>query len=160
VLRDDLIVELAKRRSADEKRIGAVRGLERGDLRRRVGELAAAIGRALELPEDECPEAIRRDQSPPLSVLGQFLFSALGCICRQAELAPNLVGTPNDIRELVVSRTESDQADGKLLPKLARGWRGEFVGRLFDDLLSGRMSIRVEDPMSEHPLVLEVYPGK
>ncbi|MEE8452506.1 MAG: HRDC domain-containing protein [Thermoguttaceae bacterium] len=160
VLRDDLIVELAKRRTADEKQIRAVRGLERGDLRRRLGELAAAIRRALELPEDECPEAIRRDRSPQLSVLGQFLFSALGCICRQAELAPNLVGTPNDIRELVVSRTESDPSDGQSLPKLARGWRGEFVGRLFDDLLAGRMSIRVEDPTSEHPLVLEEYPGK
>ena len=34
VLRDDLIIELAKRRSADPKQIRAVRGMERGDLQR------------------------------------------------------------------------------------------------------------------------------
>ena len=34
VLRDDLIIELAKRQTADVKRIQAVRGLERGDLSR------------------------------------------------------------------------------------------------------------------------------
>src|SRR5882672_11078029 len=47
VLRDDLIVELAKRRSADPKQIRAIRGLERGDLQRHVPALSQAIARAL-----------------------------------------------------------------------------------------------------------------
>ena len=38
VLRDDLLVELARRQTADVKRIRAVRGMERGDLLRRAGE--------------------------------------------------------------------------------------------------------------------------
>jgi hypothetical protein len=36
-----------------------------------------------------------------VSVLGQFLFAALVSICRKARPSPNLVGTPNDIREWV-----------------------------------------------------------
>ena len=40
VLRDDLIVELAKRQTADIRRIKAVRGLERGDLSRRIESIA------------------------------------------------------------------------------------------------------------------------
>ena len=43
VLRDDLLVELARRQTADVKRIRAVRGMERGDLLRRAGGIAAAI---------------------------------------------------------------------------------------------------------------------
>jgi len=35
---------------------------------------------------------------------------------------------------------------------LARGWRAEFIGRLFEDLLSGKLSVRVDDPKSDHPL--------
>jgi ribonuclease D len=50
VLRDDLIIELAKRRSPDVKQIRAVRGMERGDLQRALPQLAAAVGRALALP--------------------------------------------------------------------------------------------------------------
>ena len=40
-------------------------------------------------------------------------------------------------------------------PKLASGWRAEFVGRLFDDLLSGKTAIRIGNPASEWPLILE-----
>ncbi len=153
VVRDDLIVELARRRTADEKRILAIRGLNRRDLQSRVSEIAARIRRALELPDDECPSVPRRERTPKLSVLGQFLFSALGSVCRKAQLSPNLVGTPNDIRDLIVYRTTGSKK--KPIPKLARGWRAEFVGQLFDDLLAGKKSIRIEDPKSEYPLAFE-----
>jgi len=155
VLRDDLIVELAKRSTADPKRIGAVRGLERGDLRRRLQEIAACIRRALALPEEGCPRAVRREAQPKHSVLGQFLFAALGSICRRAQLAPNLVGTPGDIRELMAYRTGEDSGRRQTVPRLARGWRAEVVGRLFDDLLAGKTAIRIQDPTSECPLVFE-----
>ncbi len=155
ILRDDLIIELARRGSADPKRIQAVRGMERGDLRRRLPELAAAISRGLELPEAECPPRASREHVPELSVLGQFLFAALGSICRQSQLAPNLVGTPNDIREWMAYRTAKGSHAHRDPPQLARGWRAEFVGRLFEDLLDAKLSIRVGDPKSEHPLVFE-----
>jgi len=154
VLRDDLLVELARRQTADPKRIGAVRGLQRGDLRRRLGEIGACIQRALDLPDEDCPAPVRGERPPKLSVLGQFLFAALGSVCRQAELAPQLVGTPNDVRELIAYRTGlSDPRRDP--PKLARGWRAELVGNLFDELLAGRKSIRIADATSEHPLVFE-----
>ncbi len=152
VLRDDLLIELARRGSSDVKRIRAVRGLERGDLQRRLGEIALCIQRGIDVPETECPPRIPRDQMPQLSVLGQFLFAALGSICRQVHLAPNLVATPNDIRELIVYRSGA----GKLAaPPLARGWRAEVVGRLFDDLLAGKLSVRITDPKSDHPLTFD-----
>ena len=153
VLRDDLIVELARRGSSDLKRIRAVRGLERGDLQRRLEEIAAAVQRGLDVPEAECPPRPVRERGPELSVLGQFLFSALGSLCREAHLAPNLVGTPGDIRQWMAHRTRK-KWDGAP-PKLARGWRAEFVGRLFDDLLAGKTSIRVGNADLEHPLVFD-----
>ncbi len=152
VLRDDLIVEIARRGSADVKHIQAVRGMERGDLQRRMGEIAAAVQRALDLPDAECPERPSRERVPELSVLGQFLFAALGSISRQAQLAPNLVGTPSDIREWMAYRSAKGRDNP---PQLARGWRAEFVGRLFEDLLDGKLSIRIDDPTSDHPLAFE-----
>ncbi|MBN2474719.1 MAG: HRDC domain-containing protein [Pirellulales bacterium] len=161
VLRDDLIVELARRRSADLQRIQMVRGLERGDLRRRLGEMAASIQRALDLPQSECPPTVRRERTPQHSVLGQFLFSALGSVCRQARLAPSLVGNPGDIRQWIDFRTARDNGDRRCdaVPKLARGWRAEFIGRLFDDLLAGKKAIHIENPASESPLVFEPRPA-
>jgi ribonuclease D len=157
VLRDDLIVELARRGSADVKHIEAVRGMERGDLQRRMGELAAAIQRGLDLPEEECPKRPAREHVPDLSVLGQFLFAALGSISREAQLAPNLVGTPNDIREWMAFLASQNPEKHVNPPKLAVGWRAEFVGRLFEDLLAGRLSIRIGDAKSDHPLVFDPH---
>jgi ribonuclease D len=155
VLRDDLIVELAKRGTADPRRIRSVRGLERGDLQRRLPEIAQAIRRGLDLPEDQCPQLTHRQPEAKHSVLGQFLFAALSSVCRRAELAPTLVGTPADIRELIAYRTEGSRHTRASPPRLAQGWRAHVVGRLFDDLLAGKTSVRIEDPTSEYPLVFK-----
>jgi len=153
VLRDDLVVELAKRQTAEVKRIEAVRGLDRGDLKRQIPKIAEAIQRGLDLDEDDCPTSVRHESTPQLSVLGQFLFAALGSVCRQMEIAPTLVGTPNDIRDYVAYRI--GKPGSRRPPRLARGWRAEVVGNLFDDLPSGKLRVRVGDPSSESPLVLE-----
>jgi len=156
VVRDDLIIELARRKTDDEKHIRALRGLDRGDLRRRIGEIAARIRLALDLPDDDCPKRHRRHATAKMSVLGQVLSSALGGICRQEQMAANLVGTASDIRHLVAYRT--GQHHGQKPPKLARGWRQQFVGRLFEDLLAGKTVIRITDPDSDCPLSIEPAP--
>ncbi len=153
VLRDDLLVELARRQTASVKRIRAVRGLDRGDLQKHLPHLGAAIQKALDLDEDDLPLTLRHSRLPQLALLGQFLYSALGTVCRQAELSPGIVGTPTDVRELIAHRIGLwDQGEP---PPLARGWRAEFIGPLFDDLLAGKASLRIADPLAEHPLVVE-----
>jgi ribonuclease D len=155
ILRDDLMVELAKRRSADQKQMRAVRGLERGDLNRVMPQIAEAIARALALPESECPKPPPRDVSAQFSVVGQFLSSALGSICRAANLAPSLVGTASDVRDLIAYRLRVPGGDYSEPPVLARGWRAEVVGRSIDDLLAGKLAIRIGDPLADEPLLFE-----
>ena len=53
ILRDDLIIELAKRQTADLKQIQAVRGMEWGRLRSQVPEISECIRRGLETPEKD-----------------------------------------------------------------------------------------------------------
>lgn len=156
VLRDDLIVELAKRRSADPKRIRAVRGLDRGDLQRQIPALAAAIARALELPDEDCPRIVRRETNSQLSMVCQFLTSALTSVCREKQVATSLVGTASDVRELIAYRLGEGGTDEP--PTLTQGWRAEVVGQLLDNLLAGKVSIRIGDPRSDQPLIFEKTP--
>jgi len=153
VLRDDMLVELARRGSGDPAQIRALRGMERGDLHRHVEAIAACVRRGQEVPEEELPIKSPGSQVPQLSVLGQFLFAALGSICREAHLAPTIVGTPNDIRELIAY--DIRKIKPKHAPRLARGWRAEFVGRLFDELISGKVTVRILDPHADAPLTFE-----
>jgi ribonuclease D len=157
ILRDDLIIELAKRRSADMKQIRSLRGMERGDLQRSLPKLSEAIGRALAIPDEECPHTPQRDTPSQLNLLGQFLSSALSSICRSASVAPSIVGTASDVRELIAYHMRlpgyCDQA-----PVLGRGWRADVVGALIEDLLSGKVAIRISDPLADEPLSFERLP--
>ena len=152
VLRDDLLVELAKRRTADPRQIRAVRGMERSELQRAMPKIAEHIQVALDLPNDELPRSERREVPNQITVLGQFLSTALTSLCRSMELAPALVGTASDVRDLIAYRLGFVTDE---VPILARGWRAEVVGTLIDDLLAGKLSIRITDPLSDHPLVFE-----
>lgn len=155
VLRDDLIVELAKRRSADPKQVRAVRGMERSDLLRHLPSLCQAIEKGLSVPDTACPGIVRRETSSQLTMLGQFLSSALSSICRAAEVAPSLVGSANDVRDLVAWQLGEYEGDNREPPLLSLGWRAEVVGHLLDDLLAGKVSIRIRDPRAEQPLAFE-----
>lgn len=158
VLRDDLLVELCKRKSDDPREISAIRGMQRSDLRHILGGLSEAIRRGLDLPEDECPGG-ERFRAPPaqLAVLGQFMATALAGVCRQMHLAPALVGTASDMRDLLAWKLGYHHGDRE--PLLASGWRAAVVGPFVDDLLSGRAALRVGDLRSNDPLVIERIEG-
>ena len=156
VLRDDLIAELARRGTADVKRIHALRGLERGDLKRQLPHIAECIQRALDLPDDQLPIRTARHSVPQtqFTLLVQFLATALGSICRQAQIAPTLVGTVQDLRDLVAYRLNTKRGSTDP-PALATGWRAEIVGQQIDHLLAGDLAIFVADPHGEQPLKFE-----
>lgn len=155
VLRDDLLVELAKRGTPDPKRISAVRGLERGDLQRHMPKIAACIQTALDMPESEYPRHHRGSGLSQLTLIGQFLSTALGSICRTQQVAASIVGTAQDVRELIAYRLGLEDYPPDDLPVLAQGWRAEVVGQRIEDLLKGKASIRITDPLSDHPLSFE-----
>ena len=153
VLRDDLIVELAKRGKADENQIRQIRGIHRRDLNDHYANIAAAIQRGIEAPPETKPRIDRRGYPAQLNLLGQFLGTALNSICRQQSIAVSLVGTTQDVRDLIAfhlgygNKTET--------PSLAQGWRAEIVGQYIEKLLKGKMSLRITDPHADAPLKFE-----
>jgi ribonuclease D len=90
-------------------------------------------------------------------VLGQFCATAIAGACRRMHLAPALVGTASDMRDLLAYKL--GHADDERPPLLASGWRAGVVGELVDDLLAGRASLRVGDLRAHDPLVID-RPGR
>jgi ribonuclease D len=158
VLRDDLLVEICKRKTADERQIAAVRGMQRSDLRYIMKGLVTAVERGLDCSEEELPGS-ERHRTPPaqLAMLGQFMATAVAGVCRQMQLAPALVGTSSDMRDLLAWKLGYGDPDRR--PLLAAGWRTEVVGDLVDDLLAGRASLRIGDIRAPDPLVIERHSG-
>ena len=94
VLRDDLIIELAKRKSDDPKQIRALRGMERGDLQRACRNWQRPSSRALALSDDECPSpqaaqsAFAIGRPGTISVLGAGQHLPRGRIGARASWVP------------------------------------------------------------------------
>ena len=159
LLRDDLIVELAKRKVDNPEQIMAIRGMERSAVKRKADELADCVRRGLEAKPERMPRAPRKNVPPQLNLLGQFLAPALGTICRRAEIAASMVGTASDVRELVAYHMGyASESNGKL-PDLAEGWRAELVGNVIYELLDGKKSIRIINAKDADPLGFEDVEG-
>jgi ribonuclease D len=163
ILRDDLIVELAKRQSSDIDRIRDIRGMERRGLVGQYEEIAAAIGRALDTKDGNLPRRPRVNRKPVSPMLAQFLSTAVACICRQHGIAPSIVGNSDDVKELLAFELERAAGvpldENEQLPALLRGWRADVVGRSCEDLLAGRLAIRVADRNEEQPLEFVQVPS-
>jgi ribonuclease D len=118
--------------------------------------LSEAIDRALQLPKSEWPKPYRPKPSPRATLLGQFISTALTSICRSQQLAPAIVGTVQDVRDLVTYHVFSDEiGEPADIPALAKGWRASIVGRTIEDLLEGKSVIRIIDAKAEEPLMIE-----
>ncbi len=148
ILRDDLILELARKGSADPKRIASIRGLPGGT--RLFEEIVEAVRRALALPPDEWPAPADRNTYPHYPVVVQFLYTALNLLCKREKIAVALVGGPSDVRESVAAAYGT--LPGGITPRFSNGWRAGLIGNLFADLLDGRTVIRLFRADSEEPL--------
>ena len=150
VLRDDLIVELARRGTTEEQKIKDIRGMERRGLADQYEAIGAAIQAGLNTPDNELPQRPRGTRRVVSPMLSQFLSTSIACISRQQKLAPPIVGNTENVRELL--GYELDRRPNDPVPALLKGWRGEIVGKAFRKILAGELAIRVADVNENQPL--------
>lgn len=151
VLRDDLIVELAKKQTDRQDKIRSIRGMLHGQLKKAIPQIAESVSRGLKADLGDIKGPRRKPPPPQLNLLGQFLAPAISSLCARAEVATSLACTATDIRELISYRLGFSNASDDP-PALTQGWRAELIGSLIDDLLAGKKSIRISDPKSTEPL--------
>ena len=150
VMRDDLMVELAKRGSSDVRKIRSIRGMDWRGYSGQYDDISAAIQTALEVPDDQLPRRSRRSRSVISPMLSQFLSTSMACISRQNKLAPSIVGNAEDVKDVLAY--ELGSKGNEEVPALLNGWRGDIVGKTFRKLLQGEAAIRVADVRREQPL--------
>lgn len=146
ILRDDLLVEIARRDPRSERDLAVVRGVTRADL----AEILHVLNQVRALPVDALPEPMVKEDDPPqVGMLATFLGTLLQQLCVEWELAPGLAATVNDLKILIRSASRNEP-----LPEsatLARGWRSRFILPVLRKLLEGQCQVRVAHLGSEQP---------
>lgn len=154
VLKDDLLIAIAKRQPAGRRDLEALRDFNRPHLLSRAGEILDVIAQAQAVPIEALPTpAERHDEGPGVAMVVSLLSATLARCCNQARVAVGLVGGASDLRELI--RWQVDGRPELRRPSLARGWRWEVCGQTLMDVLTGRRALRVVDPEAEVPVALD-----
>jgi ribonuclease D len=156
VLKDHLLVEIARLELGSFKDVRDLRGLNLSD--RDVRGLCRAVEKAVNTPGEQWPVLAPRDfESPREAALIALLGAVIRSYCLEHDLAYGLTATKKSILELVRHCTAGNPQERNEVELLC-GWRGRTVGEMLESVLTGQCSIRVECPDGE-PLV-RVLPGK
>jgi ribonuclease D len=152
IVRDDLLVEIARRSPNRARDLHVIRGLAH----RYLGAIIEVINQAQALPLEDCPTLFQREQDPPqIALIANVLLAVLGDLCTKKELAANLVVTSHDVRVLVRSRLQGDFLLADSL--LCQGWRSRHILPEVLAVLEGRRTVRIGDVTAEAPLIVEEY---
>ena len=154
ILRDDLLIDLAKRRPKTVQQALATRDLNRPEYKKRLDDVVAVIEEACQVSDDLLPPRLRsRDEfSSDEQVISRLVGLALGNVCAELDIAQSLVGTNRDLTELVRAVRSGEKMDP---PRLLDGWRGDAFGDLLRSVLNGKMRFRVAPANSSTPLIFE-----
>jgi ribonuclease D len=155
IVRDDLIVEIARRNPTRERDLQVVRGLPRRDLE----AIVQTVAEARVLPIEDCPVVFGREQDPPQVALVSGLLSAvLGDLCARLGLAPNLVASGNDVKLLVRAHLAGQKPPAESL--LSAGWRSVHILPELLAVLEGRRFVGIADVAAEAPLAYTDAPSE
>lgn len=158
VMRDDLLVAIAKRQPTNRRGLEALRDFNRPGLTNRADEILAALDRARQMPEEQLPELAARFEEPPgLATVSNLLSAALAQCCAQHRIAGSLVANQADLKQMI--RWHLDGRPDDRRPALLQGWRAGLTGQTLLDVLGGRVTLRVANPGSDFPVALEPVEG-
>jgi ribonuclease D len=154
IVRDDLIIEIARRNPTRERDLQVVRGLPRRDL----DAIIQIVAEARSLPLEACPIVSGREQDPAqLTMVANVLTAVLGDVCIRRGLAPNLVASNNDVKLLVRARLANQPPPTDSL--LGVGWRRTHILPELLAVLDGRRSVRIADITADAPFDYAEFPN-
>ncbi|HEC15983.1 MAG TPA: ribonuclease D [Sedimenticola sp.] len=138
ILKDEVLLELARRMPKDKKQLGRIRGLERGAVERRGDELLGLIAEARRLPAGQWPqeEALRVRPTPEQEALTDILMCALRLRAEEQRLSPQALASRKNLEQLAAGNRDLD---------LLKGWRRAVVGADLLRVLEGKLWPRLKN---------------
>ncbi len=136
LLRDDVLLELARRQPASHQALGRVRGVEAGFVRHHGSEILALIRAARALPAERWPRPSRKMQlSPEQESIVDAMMALVRLVANDNRISPASLTTRKELEKLVSGEQE--------MP-IMKGWRRELCGKRLQEFLEGRIGLQVD----------------
>lgn len=137
VLKDEVMVDIARRAPVDLAALRGIRGLEEKTLRRHGEALLQLVAQSRALPKEAWPKRppiIRA--TPEQDAVVDLMMAVVRARGAEHGVSPSLLGSRKSLEALLVGVEDSP---------LLQGWRALLVGRELQALLAGERSLRVAD---------------
>lgn len=138
VIKDEALIEIARRAPRTGAAILALRSVPPNLGERAADEIAARVLRGVAVPETDRP---RPESAPPLDEQGAALVELFSAVVRiraiEENLPPSLLANGDDLRSLAGARQKSDHLTGPLFT----GWRGRLIGDALKSVLAGETAV-------------------
>lgn len=140
LIRDDILLEIARRRPTRARELEVLRGFPQAKNAKIVGEIITIIEQAAGSSPKDWPQVTPpREETSMMRAVAELLGAFSRAACDDAQVDPDLVGGPSRFREFLdFVRGETTERPG-----LLSGWREEFIGRRLIELLEGRCTLQL-----------------
>jgi len=141
VMRDEVLLQLARHPPKSVNDLRGLRGVHSSDVDRHGGQILATITSALALPPSAWPEVPRERKPDPESTgILELLQAVLKARAAEEGIAPTMLATSADLQTLV----DAKQCRTALDVPILRGWRRQLAGDLLLQVLDGTVTISVD----------------
>jgi ribonuclease D len=141
VLRDQSLIEIARRRPQTVKALRQIRSLKPQQISKDGEAIAAAVRAGVAEPvKEDRPHTPHLKMPEAVESTARLLEAWLYARAAAAEIAPSMLATRGDLKTLAAGHYH-----GKLpsIP-LLEGWRRELVGQDLLDILEGKKALRLD----------------
>ena len=137
ILKDDVLLDLARLAPETTKKMGLIRGLESSTIERFGKTFIELIASGKNIPKDQWP-ILKKPQilTTQQDAIVDALMALLRKFCDEQSIAPIAVASRKDIERMVT---------GDESIELLQGWRSEIVGHHLQAFLNGEIAITTND---------------
>lgn len=134
VIKDEVLVDLARRKPKATEQLNRIRGLDPAVIRREGDALLAAIGAGQNVPKDDWPHdgRVRKKLTPGQEAQADVLSAVLRQIADEHQLSPHAIAARKDLDKLVQGDPDTP---------VMEGWRRKVAGEKLQQVLNGRWTI-------------------
>ena len=141
IVRDEVLLELARRVPGTLPALKSTRGLHPSESERSGDAILAVIKRGLAVPEADWPEVSSQPRPSPESPgLVDLLQAVLKLKAQEQEIAPSLLANVSDLLVLAEAVRNGEEPD---LP-IMKGWRRKLAGETLLSALAGQLLVSVD----------------
>lgn len=135
IIKDDVLLDLARRRPQDAQELANIRGLPGAVTQKHGQTLLELIAEARKQPAEplaSVPKRLTPEQEP----LVDLLMATLRARAAEVDISPGALASRRDLEQMVAGNTNASPL---------QGWRRSAVGELLQDVLNGELGVRVTD---------------